>query len=165
MSLLELPYDLPGRVFRSEMPFSGYDPFGKLFRDYQREQISTIVLLAEDTECRRIAGFDLRNFYLNQGMEVIHLPIPDFGVPRIANLIDAIDLASTQARHGHHLVVHCHAGIGRIGMFAACLAVHNLDFSSIDAISWVRERIPGAIEVPVQIRIIEMYAEGGSEAC
>ena len=162
MMLLELPYGLPGRVFRSEMPFSGYDPAGKLFVDYQRERISTIVLLAEDSECGRITGFDIRNSYLDQGMEVIHMPIPDFGIPRMANLIDAVDLASTQARQGDHLVVHCHAGVGRTGMFAACPAVHNLGFSGVEAISWAREQIPGAIEVPDQIRIIELYARGGS---
>ena len=80
-------------------------------------------------------------------------------------MIDAVNLASAQASQGNHLVVHCHAGIGRTGMFAACLAVHNLGCSSVEAISWVRQRIPGAIEVPEQIRIIELYAEGGSEAC
>ena len=165
MSLIELPYDLPGRVFRSAMPFSTYDPHRKLFLDYQRERISAIVLLADDSECNRITGFDLRNFYLNQGMEVIHLPIPDFGIPRIVNLIDAVALTSTRARQGHNLVVHCHAGIGRTGMVAACLAVYNLGFSSDKAISWVRERIPGAIEAPEQIRMIDLYAVGGSEVC
>lgn len=165
MSLIRLPYDFPGRVFRSEMPFSGYDRFGMLFPKYQKEQISAIVLLADDSECLRITGFDLRNFYLERGLEVIYLPIPDFGVPTISDMVDAVNLASAQADQGRHVVIHCHAGIGRTGMFAACLAVHNLGLSSVEATSWVRERIPGAIEVPEQTRIIELFAEGGSGLC
>ena len=165
MPLLELPYDLPGRVFRSEMPFSSYDPDRKLFLDYQEKQISTIVLLADDSECHRITGFDLRDYYLNQGMEVIYLPIADFCIPKLDNMIDAVNLASRRAHQGSNLVMHCHAGIGRTGMFAACLAVQNLGFSSVKAISWVRERIPGAIEVPEQIRIVELFSEGGFKLC
>ena len=165
MPLVGLPYGLPGRVFRSEMPFSTYDPNRTLFLDYQRERISAIVLLADDSECRRITGFDLRDFYLNQGKKVIYLPIPDFGTPRITKMIDAVELASMYARQCYHLVVHCHAGIGRTGMFAACMAVSNLGYSSGEAISWVRERILGAIEVPEQIEVIKLYAEGRSESC
>ena len=160
MTLIELLYDLPGRVFRSEMPFSSYDPYGKLFSDYQRERISTVVLLAEDSECQRITGFDLRKFYLEQGIKVIYLPIPDFGTPHIGNITKAVELACEQAGQGYHQVVHCHAGIGRTGMFAACLAIRIMGFSASDAISWVRERIPGAVEVPEQVQLIKLFAEG-----
>lgn len=160
MTLIELPYDLPGRVFRSEMPFSGYDRYGKLFSDYQRERISTVVLLAEDSECQRITGFDLRKFYLEQGIRVIHLPIPDFGTPHIRNITEAVELACEKARQGYHQVVHCHAGIGRTGMFAACLAIRIKGFSGSEAIFWVRERIPGAVEVPEQVQFIKLFAEG-----
>ena len=45
------------------------------------------------------------------------------------------------------MVIHCHAGLGRTGMFAACMAKGGLDYSSEEAIQWVRESIPGAVEV------------------
>jgi protein-tyrosine phosphatase len=160
MTLIELPFGLPGRVFRSEMPFSSYDPNGELLLDYQREHLTSIVLLAEDAECRQITGFDLRNYYIEKGFIVIHLPVPDFGTPKIEDITEAVKLSNEQSLHGYHQVVHCHVGIGRTGMFIACLAIQNLGLPWKDAISWVRGLIPGAVETSEQVQLINVFSEG-----
>ena len=56
MSLTELPYHLPGRIFRSPMPFSVYDPQGDSLLQFKREKGSLIVLLAEEAECIERTG-------------------------------------------------------------------------------------------------------------
>jgi hypothetical protein len=42
-------------------------------------------------------------------------------------------------------------------MFAACMAKGGLDYSSEEAINWVRNLIPGAVEVPEQELVIRKY--------
>jgi hypothetical protein len=40
MSLTELPFGLPGRVFRSPMPFGPYDLHGEVYDQFCEEQIT-----------------------------------------------------------------------------------------------------------------------------
>jgi len=86
MLLTELPLGLPGRVFRSSMPFSQYDPQGNALREYRSNKIALIVLLAEAEECIARASMDLRAFYLREGFQVLPLPIADFGVRQKTHL-------------------------------------------------------------------------------
>src|SRR5215510_13094605 len=79
--LTELPFGQPGRIFRSPMPFGGRDPEGKLYEHFRRQGISVIVLLAEDLECEKKAGRNLKQLYIQDGFTVVHLPIVDFGIP------------------------------------------------------------------------------------
>ena len=146
MSLTELPYGLPGRVFRSPMPYSAYDPSGELVEQYREEEISVIVLLAEEQEYRRIAQRDLKKLYTENGFQVIHLPIEDMSIPGLEALRPAVQAAYELARDGKNIAIHCHAGVGRTGMFAACLASEALGLTGEQAISWVRERILNAVE-------------------
>ena len=46
MSLTELPFGLPGRVFRSPMPFGPYDLHSEVYDSFCEEQIAVNVLLA-----------------------------------------------------------------------------------------------------------------------
>ena len=50
--------------------------------EFQENKISVIVLLAEEQEILKRTGRDLKTLYLRGGLEVIHLPIPDFDVPK-----------------------------------------------------------------------------------
>ena len=59
MSLIELPFGLPGRVFRSPMPFGPYDLHGEDNDRLCEEQIAVIVLLASDEECLHKTGCHL----------------------------------------------------------------------------------------------------------
>lgn len=153
-ALTELPFDLPGRVFRSPMPFSAFDPDGELLAVYHREGISTIVLLAPDEECLRLTGKELRALYALEGFEVIYLPIQDMGVPAQSELDRSLAEAMEKAQSGCHLVIHCYAGVGRTGTFSACLAKRILGLNGERAIAWVRRYIPRAIETEGQTQLV-----------
>jgi protein-tyrosine phosphatase len=148
--LTALPLPLPGRIFASPMPFSSYDPEGEALLRFKQEKVSLIVLLVEEEEVLRKAGRNLKELYLQEGFQVIHIPTPDFYVPSKEELQRAVKITVEQARLGHHIAIHCHAGIGRTGLFAAFLAKEVLSLSGEEAIHWVRRYIPGAVEAKEQ---------------
>jgi len=152
--MIQLPYPVPGKFYRSEMPYSAYDPAGEIFTDYLEAGISLIVLLASDEECHRKTGRNLRELYSASGMEVVHLPIEDFNIPDKPSLDSAMDKVMQHAALGGSAAIHCHAGIGRTGLFAACLAKRLLAISGEEAIRWVRQYIPGAVELPEQEKFV-----------
>jgi protein-tyrosine phosphatase len=156
--LIELPFGLPGRVFRSPMPFRSGDENGQLFRQYQEQHVSAVVLLVDDAESQARAGRNLRTFYETHELEVIHLPISDYNIPTQAALSSAIDTALARARAGHHLAVHCYAGYGRTGLFLACMARRALGMTANAAIEWVRSYIPTSIESPEQVEMVKEFA-------
>lgn len=155
----ELPFGYPGRVFRSRMPFDERDPRGDLLKCYLAESIQVVVVLAEDEEILAYTGRDLRAEYTRQGLAVIHLPIPDFSTPSLEPLDRAVSRSVEAIRSGKNLVVHCHAGMGRTGLFLACLAISSLQLSAEEAIHWVRNTVPGAIETPDQIHFVMDYGD------
>ena len=154
MSLTELPFGLPGRVFRSPMPFGPYDLHGEVYDRFREEQIAVIVLLASDAESLHKTGCNLRALYLKAGFQVLYLPIPDFSVPAKDDLEQAVQHTIAYAQAGRHIVVHCSAGIGRTGLFMACLAKRFLGLSGQEALKWVRHYIPHAVETPEQQRLV-----------
>lgn len=155
--MIELPFGLPGHIFRSSMPFRPGDENGQVFRQYQDKNVSVVVLLVTDEECLARAGRNLRLFYDRNGIDVIHLPIQDYRVPARRPLSAASEAALDRARLGKNIAVHCYAGFGRTGMFLACLARRALGMSADQAIAWVRSYIPTAIESPDQIKVVHSY--------
>ena len=153
MSLIELPFDFPGRVFRSPMPFGPYDLHGEVYDRFCEEQITVIILLASDEECLK-TGCHLRALYLKAGFQVLYLPIPDFSVPAKDDLEQAVQQTIAYAQAEHHVVIHCSAGIGRTGLFMAYLAKRWLGLSGAEALQWVRHHIPHAVETPEQQRLV-----------
>lgn len=154
MSLTELPFGLPGRVFRSPMPFGPYDLHGAVYDQWCEAQIAVVVLLASDAECLHKTGRNLRALYLKEGFQVLYLAIPDFSVPIRDDLEQAVQQTMTYAQAGRHIVVHCSAGIGRTGLFMAYLAKRCLGLSGAEALQWVRRFIPYAVETPAQQRLV-----------
>jgi len=145
------------------MPFGSYDPEGKSYFEFKEKKISVIVLLAEDNECLLKAGRNLRSLYLQEGFKVIYLPVRDFSIPSTEELEDyksALEITCELARRGHHIAIHCSAGIGRTGMFAACLAKKIFSLSGEEAINWIRQYIPGAVETPEQKHLV-IYLQVG----
>jgi protein-tyrosine phosphatase len=150
MPLIELPFGLPGRIFRSPMPFGPYDLHGEVYDRFCEEQITVIVLLASDEECLQKTGCNLRALYLKEGFQVLYLPIPDFSVPTKDDLEQAVQHTIAYAQAGQHIAIHCSAGIGRTGLFMAYLGKRYLGLSGAEALQWVRRYIPHAVETPAQ---------------
>jgi protein-tyrosine phosphatase len=139
------------------MPFGPYDSDGLLFQAYQSAAISAVVVLAEAEECLRKTGKDLLAFYKEQGLEVIHCPIPDLATPQWQPFEAALFSVAGRARAGQHTVVHCSAGIGRTGLFMACLVHQLLGLDGNAAIAWVRQAIPTAVETEEQKQFVREY--------
>ncbi len=92
----------------------------------------------------------------SRGIEVLRIPIPDFGAPKLEQqcaLVAAVDTALAGKRP---VGVHCAAGLGRTGtMLSTCLV--STGMSPQSAIDEVRRRRPGSIETPEQERAVHAY--------
>jgi len=161
--LIKLPFTFPGGVFRSPMPFSLYDNLD-IWQSYQEQDIDLVVILVEPQEFLVYARRDLPEFYRSHNLEVLHLPVPDFGVPTdIPSWENGLKIASRAAADGKNVVVHCLAGLGRTGIFLACLAKENLNINGEDAIDWVRKSITGAMENSHQEHFVINYQHNKSD--
>jgi protein-tyrosine phosphatase len=151
LDLIPLPY--AGRLFRSPMPFSSLDT-NNAWEGYQQENVKVVVMLASREECIRVTGFDLMELYRSTGMEVIYLPIPDFGVIEPPDIREGINRILAQLQAGKNVAAHCHAGRGRTGMLLACVLRAAEGIDGEEAIRRVRAVIPGAVETPQQEQVV-----------
>jgi len=155
--LIELPFDFPGKIFRSPMPFSSFDNTG-VWDAYLEQKIDLVLVLTEMQEYLVYAGRDLPEFYREHGLDVLHIPVPDFGIPDdLLAWEEGLSTIDRAARDGRNIAVHCLAGKGRTGTFLACLAKKNLGLVGTDAIKWVRKSLPGAMENHFQEEFVINY--------
>lgn len=155
--MIEMSYSFPGRVFRSPMPFGPYDRVN-VWQSYQEEEINLVVVLTESQEYLVYSRRDLLDFYRSHGLEVLHVPVPDFGIPDDLVLWGkALGSVSQAGKAGKNIAIHCLAGIGRTGIFLACLAKENLELDGERAILWVRESVHGAMENEEQEQFVKNY--------
>jgi len=162
MTFTEFPLGLPGRVFGSPLPFGTYDRNGELFLELKRQDISVVVVLAEDGECLEQAKLDLPALYSTQGFQVIHLPIPNYGVPSHGPLEVAVTKTIEYANASQSALIHCSAGIGRTALFAIFLAMKVVGLSGRDAIRWVGKHNPRTLLTPVQIDMILSHSSANN---
>jgi protein-tyrosine phosphatase len=157
--LTQLPFDFPGEVYRSSMPFGPFDRRGSHWQSYQEQGVDLVVVLTEPQEYLVFAGRDLPDFYRAEALDVIQVSIPDHGLPPDPDLFeDALSRVEQAGQAGRTIAVHCLAGIGRTGTFLACLAVKNLGLAGDQAPAWVREYVPSALETPAQVEYVKKYA-------
>jgi len=155
--LIEMPYSFPGKIYRSPMPFSRFD-HNEIWEAYRENGIEMVVILTEQSEYLVYAGRDLPAFYNSQGLESLHIPVPDFGIPPdLQAWQDGLAQVSRSAQEGKNVAVHCLAGIGRTGTFLACLAKKELGLDGEKAIHWVRDTLPGAMENDYQENFVIGY--------
>jgi len=96
-------------------------------------------------------------YYYNNGIDIIACPVMDFFIPADGSFEKTIQQVIKLARSGETIAIHCHAGIGRTGMFAACLTRELWGWTADDAIAWVRQFIPEAVETEFQVHFVQQY--------
>jgi len=141
----------------TELPFGMFDYHGDVYSDYNNNSIDTIVMLNNQREYLHHAGRDLKQLYLEDGYNLLHLPMPDFSIPSKETLTAVLSEAIENAKAGKNVAVHCHAGIGRAGLFLAIMAKSVLGMSGNEAVDWVRSFVTGAIQTDEQVQYVLEY--------
>ena len=156
--LTEIPFGLPGKLYRSPMPFSAYDRLGQVWQLYWQNGIQTVVVLTESQEYLVHARRDLPQFYRAEGLDAIHFPIQDYHAPQDAVALDgAIETVIHRLQNRDRIAVHCIAGEGRTGTFLACMAKRHFDLDGQAAVKWIRQYIPTALENEEQIQFVRDF--------
>ena len=156
--ITELPYNLPGKIYRSPMPDSpSFDPGHLVLPAYEQVGVEVVVMLTSEDEALAIRGSDLMQTYRDIGYDVIYAPTRDFSVPDKDVFKPALEEVLAEARAGRTVAIHCHAGIGRSGTFAACLARMVFGFGGQEAIDWVRQFIRSAVENDLQAQFVRNF--------
>ena len=152
--ITELPFELPGKVYRSAMPYGLYDREERVFPAYLDADIAVVVALAESSEIIEKSGRDLLKFYQQQEMGVLHMPVQDYNVPDSSLLVQTVEEALDLVNQGNNIAIHCSGGIGRTGMLLACMAKQVFHLDGDEAIAWVRKFVPGAVETDSQRQLV-----------
>ena len=156
----ELPFAASGRVFRSPTPGSHmFDPQDQVLDLYLENNINTVVVLNPEEEHLRYSGRNLLKRYADAGLQVIYSPVPDFSAPETGRWDQALQAAVSAVQKGENLAVHCHAGVGRTGMFTAMMAHELLDTDADESIAWVRRYIPYAIDTDYQKQFVREHID------
>lgn len=155
LTITKIPFKFTGGIYRSPMPFSLYDRDGKIWDSYLHLGISMVVILVELHEYQVHGKKDLPDFYRSYGMDVLHFPIQDFQTPTDIDFMEnSLQLVSKSARKGIDIAVHCMAGVGRTGLFLACLGKRHFGYDGYEAMEWIRSFIPDAIESKAQEKFL-----------
>jgi protein-tyrosine phosphatase len=103
-----------------------------------------------------VTGAGLAAAVAGSGLRWWRAPIPDMQPPGATFLTawaEAAPMLLAEWRGGGRVLVHCAAGLGRTGTFAAAL-LRSLGIAPDAAIALVRATRPGAIETPEQLAFI-----------
>jgi atypical dual specificity phosphatase len=85
-----------------------------------------------------------------------NIPVRDFSPPRIEQLVEFVEFLRQQP-DDTKTIVHCYAGIGRTGTFAAAYWITK-GLAVEDALTKVRRARPEAVETPAQRAALDEFA-------
>lgn len=115
-----------------------------------------VITLQPMVEMRRVRNDELGAALQSAGIDWLHLPFPDAGVPDPAwweNWTAVSPHLHRGLEAGHNLVIHCRAGLERTAMVALLLQVER-GASEAEALAIIAGTRPDARPLPGQIRAV-----------
>ncbi|KAG8187727.1 hypothetical protein JTE90_015597 [Oedothorax gibbosus] len=82
----------------------------------------------------------------------------DFGSVPKTTLLDMVKVLSFALSEGK-VAIHSHAGLGRAGVLVACYLVYSLRCKPTDAVEYVRNKRPGAIQTKSHVESVQAFAQ------
>ncbi|RLE37372.1 hypothetical protein DRJ17_06740 [Candidatus Woesearchaeota archaeon] len=119
----------------------------------------SVVILIEPHE---YPGMSIQNYirqWRSYGVEIYYNPTRDWWPPHLLELYNIVKWIKSRLDYGHKVLVHCMGGIGRSGTVAAAYLVYAHNYTPWDAVIRVRKKIPGALEVARQEKMVyDLYS-------
>jgi protein-tyrosine phosphatase len=145
-----------GKLFRGKMPVNGQ----QAIKELNDAKITTIFLLCSDKECRVVCGTDLGKLYAENGVNVVHFPVADFGAWPQDEFNKKIHQLYCRLMQGENVLVHCRGGIGRTGSVIAAVSSKILKMDGESAIDYARKHShPYSVETKEQKSLVENFAK------
>ena len=83
--ITELPFGLPGRIYRSPMPFRLDEGREDLIEQFKTSRIDTVINLVPEDEAYRKTNRDLRTVYSEYGIKMILVPSMEGWLVRVVS--------------------------------------------------------------------------------
>jgi protein-tyrosine phosphatase len=155
---IKLPDHIPGKIYLHSMP-GYYEKYELAFSELSEKDIQTVISFTSLNEIRMKSPDYAKAIEAGSlPFTRISFPIRDFSVPDDRDAyLRLVKETACSIMGGESVLVHCAAGIGRTGMFAASVLL-ALGLKKPDALARVRAA-DSEPEITYQAALVDWVAE------
>jgi len=130
----------------------------KYIEGLKKRNVKTVVVLMDHHELFYYGYDDLLSCYKQAGLNVIHIPIHDYGVPKKLHRFSETITHVLSRLKKHNIAVHCMGGHGRTGLFNTALMMQLYNKPAIMILNIIRTGFK-AVESDNQIDFLLDYQD------
>lgn len=147
------PYQLYKFQFKNSFialsPLPGRVDLDSDLNQITSNEITNVVTLVSTEELEKYKVPTLLDRYAMLGLNVLHSPIPDYGLPEVTQMKSILIWVHKKVKAKENILIHCVGGLGRSGTVMAIYAKAYLGKTGPEAIEFVRS-IRGSEAVETQ---------------